>query len=160
MDPVAHHMIAAVVTLLAAGRALSAQQGTRPAAPTRVPVTIALVDRVPTTAGRYVLHRRSELTPHDVILLGRDATAQDLSEALQALLAVRQVDGDTALTSRILRVRPEQPVRARREFPWVPRTFSELRNQPPRNVAGVGTVPAIEIWLPPMHRGRRVSPLP
>lgn len=158
MDSVARHIVAAVLTLMAADWSLSAQQATRPSAPTRVPVTIVLVDQVPMSAGMYVVQRQPKMTPHDVILLRHDATVQDLSEALHTLLAVRQADGDTSSTSRLLRPHPQQPARTRREFPWVPRTFAELRSQRPRTVAGVGTVRAVEVWLPPVRRGRRAPP--
>ena len=113
------------------------------------------MDRVPPSAGRFVIQRRSDIAPHDVILLARDATPHDLSEALHAILAVRQVGGDIPTTSGTMRVRPQQPGRAHIEVAWTPRAMAELRSRRPRAVAGVGTVPALEVWLPPAHASRR-----
>lgn len=120
-------------------------------APTRIPVTIALVDREPSGGETWVIQRRPDIAPNDVILLRSTADAGQLGEAVRTLLVVRQADGDRAVERRTLRIRPEQRQRGGRAFPWVPRVLADLRRAEPREIAGVGTVRAVEIWLPPQH---------
>ncbi len=122
--------------------------------PTRVPVTIVLVDRLPQSDAPFVIRRRPDLAPHDLILLRTDATADHLSDAVGSLLVVRQAGGDTASSPATLRMRPRSAHARgeRRAFPWVPRVLADLRRAEVREVAGIGRVRAVEIWLPPQRR--------
>lgn len=138
--------LVAALTLLPA----SGAGQTSTAAPTRVPVTIALVERLPQPGAPFVLLRRPNAAPRDVILLpAAAADAKLLSEAVQMLLVARQMGGDTATKAATLRVRP-QAGRAspRRVLPWAQRVLVDLHRAQPRAVEGVGTVAAVEIWLP------------
>jgi len=139
--------------LLLLPAANSAQQ-TAGGKPTRVPVTVALVDDLTPSGVPFVIQRRPDLAPHDVILLRADATADQLSDAVRSLLVVRQAGGDTALSPATLRMRPRgpQPRGERRALPWVPRVFADLRRAEHRDIAGIGRVRAVEIWLPPQRR--------
>jgi hypothetical protein len=118
--------------LLLLPAANSAQQ-TAGGKPTRVPVTVALVDDLTPSGVPFVIQRRPDLAPHDVILLRADATADQLSDAVRSLLVVRQAGGDTALSPATRRMRPRgpQPRGERRALPWVPRVFADGVDVPP-----------------------------
>lgn len=149
-------LLAAVLLLWAGTASLPAQQRGAPRGPARVPVTVVLGDSLPRTDAPFVVQRRPDLRPRDVILLRRDATGEDLSEAVRTLLVVRQADGDTATRAATLRMRPGQARRGTpREFPWAGRVLAELRGAGAREVAGIGRVRAVEIWLPPQRRRAR-----
>jgi hypothetical protein len=115
----------------------------------RVPVTIALVDSIAQSTAPFVLVRRADVGPNDVILLRTGADAQQLSAAINALLVARQASGDRPVTTGTFRVRPRQNVRtARRVLPWVPRVLADLRRASRQSIPGVGSYPAVVIWLP------------
>lgn len=127
-----------------------AQQADQPSRPTRVPVTVALID-APTDAPFRVL-RRVSVAPRDVILLRRGGNADDLSGAVHQLLLIRRLQGDTAQNSGVMRLnRPRESRHEVRRYPWATRVLDDLQSAPHRLVAGVGIVPAVEIWLPPQH---------
>jgi len=117
--------------------------------PGRVPVTIALVDSIAQPNAPFVIVRRADVAPNDVILLRTGADAQHLSEAINALLVARQASGDRPATTGTFRVRPRQNVRtARRGLPWAPRVLADLRRATRQTIPGLGTYPAVVIWLP------------
>jgi hypothetical protein len=90
--------------------------------------------------------------PHDVILLPRTATADDLSDAIGDLLAARRVQGDTAHPTGLIRIRRTQTPRSHpRRYPWAGRVFTDLRTAPLVEVSGVGRVRELTIWLPPQR---------
>jgi hypothetical protein len=124
--------------------------------PTRVPVTVAVVERLP--AGNtepFLILRRADLDPRDVILLtSASADGRRLSSAVEQLLMNRAVRGDTAARTSAVRVRRRQPQAERPELPWAERVLREVRRAEPRLVAGVGVVRAIQIWLPPARPAR------
>lgn len=138
---------------------LQAQQTDGGSRRPRVPVTLALVDTLAGEAPFRIL-RRANVAPYDVILLRAGADSAVLSAAVQDLLSIRQLQGDTASTGAgALRVRrpnraPGQRVRM---LPWARRVIDDLRSADRQTVAGVGSVPAVQIWLPP-QRGRRPAP--
>lgn len=143
-------LLPAAMLLAAVAGSLSAQQdGSRQRAARRVPVTVVLVDRLPNTDAAFLVQRRPELRPHDVILLRSDATAATLDQAVRTLLTARQISGDSARTRVTTRMRPQQQARAaRREFPWVGRVLADLRKAGRTDVPGLGRVRSVEIWLP------------
>lgn len=146
-------LIAVALIFAASACPAMAQQNAVPRAPTRVPVTIALVEGALPENEAWVVQRRPGASPGDVILLRSTVDAGQLAEAVRTLLAVRQADGDRPTVGRTLRIRPQQRQRgAPREIPWIPRVWADLRRAEPREVAGVGTVRAVDIWLPPQHR--------
>lgn len=125
-------------------------QAVRP--PTRVPVTVALVERLP-DGGVFQIRRRADVAPLDVILLRADADAANLSEAIRTLLLARAQGGDTTRTPQTLRLRLE-PGRHTMELPWALRVLTDLQRAGTREIPGVGVVRAVEIWLPPQRRSR------
>lgn len=138
------------------GATVQAQQGNGARGPTRVPVTLALTDTLPAAAPFRIL-RRADLDPRDVIVLRRGADSLALSAAVEQLLLMRQLQGDTATTSGMVRVRARDSAgRAPRTLPWARRVVDDLHRAPPRPVAGVGTLPALVIWLPP-QRARKAQ---
>lgn len=121
---------------------------------TRVSVTIALVERLPVPDAPFVLVRRPDANPGDVILLPAEATAEVLSAALTTLLTVRQTRGDRPEESGIVRlVHGSGQPRPRARLPWAAQVLADLRRAPVRQVEGFGSVPAVEVWLP--RQGRR-----
>src|ERR1044072_6523672 len=146
-------MIALALIFAASPRPAAAQQSATPRAPARVPVTVALVESALPGNESWVVQRRPDVSPADVILLRTTADAGQLAEAVRTLLVIRQADGDRPTVGRTLRIRPRQRHRgAAREIPWIPRVWADLRRAKPREVAGLGTVRAVDIWLPPQHR--------
>jgi len=140
-------LLTAALALLPAHGA--GQTSGAPGAPTRLPVTVALVERLPVPDAPFVVLRRTDVAPRDVILLPASADARLLSEAVQMLLVARQVGGDSARSNATLRVRPQSGrTSPRRVFPWAQRVLSDLQRADSRPLDGVGFVPAVEIWLP------------
>ncbi len=124
--------------------------------PTRVPVTIVLADRVEGDAP-FVLVRRTDVSPRDVILLRTGADARTLSDAVRALITARSIAGDTATQAAVLRVRPSGGARGRPILPWAPRVLADLQRAERRAVAALGHVRAVEVWLP-ARRSRAPTP--
>ncbi|SOD03031.1 hypothetical protein SAMN05216486_10748 [bacterium JGI 053] len=120
--------------------------------PTRVPVTLVLVDQLPASDGAFRVERR-RVEPRDVILLRSDASRDQLADAIRTLLAIRQMDGDSASRLGAMRMRPHQThAGPHRPFPWSGRVLADLRRAEPQDVAGVGRVRAVRIWLPRQRR--------
>jgi hypothetical protein len=124
--------------------------------PRRVPVTVVMLDTLASGTPFRIL-RRTEVDPRDVIVLRSDADSATLSAAVHELLLIRSVQGDTARSGAggLVRVRPHTraPGRTVRMLPWGRRVVDDVRAAQSRAVAGVGTVRAVQIWLPP-QRGR------
>jgi len=133
---------------------LPAQQG----APNRVPVTLVLVERLTQSGAPFVIERRPDLTPRDIIVMRADATPDQLSDAVRSLLTIRQAGGDTATARGTMRMRPQSVAvggAQRRALPWAARVLSDLQAAAARDIAGIGRVRAVEIWLPAQARGGR-----
>lgn len=148
-------VLLSVLLLPSADAMLHSQQA--PTRPTRVPVTLAMVDGTLTGGESYRILRRADQSPHDLLLLRSDADVAVLSGAIENLLLIRAQTGDTARVSGTTRIRrsvggPERPSRV---LPWAGRVLNDLRRAQPRPVAGVGTVPTVEVWLPPQAGRRR-----
>jgi hypothetical protein len=121
-----------------------------------VPVTVALVERLPYPAAPFIILRQS--TGSDYIILPRDADAALLTDAVNALLLARQRGGDRATADAVLRVRAPDHARGSRPLPWVARVLADLQRAPRRNVPTVGQAPAVQIWLPRQHPQRATVP--
>lgn len=146
-------IVFSLVALMFGANSAGAQPARASDSPTRVPVTIALVEELPHPEAPFVILRRVNEAEHDVILLPADADAQQLSLAIQALLTARSVAGDTAGSPATIRVRPRSgEERAHRQFPWIARVHGDLQRAAHRPIRGVGSVRAVVIWLPPQHR--------
>lgn len=120
----------------------------------RVPVTIALTERVPGSS-RFVVRRLPGATHRDVIMLRPDATAAELTEAVNAMLTARRAEGDVPSVNRTVRVRPQGANRGqRKDFPWGAKVLADVREASPSEVRGLGKVRAIQIWLPRQSQNR------
>ncbi|HEU4453734.1 MAG TPA: hypothetical protein VFR81_11775 [Longimicrobium sp.] len=139
-------LFAAVLLLPVCGAGQAARAS---GAPTRVPVTVVLVERLPVPGTPFVVQRRPGAAQRDVILLPAGADARLFSEAVQMLLVARQAGGDTPVRGATMRVRPQRgrntPLRV---LPWVQRVLNDLQRAEARPVEGIGEVQAVEIWLP------------
>ena len=128
---------------------LSAQQELGKRVARRVPVTIMLVEETPVPGESFVIMRRPSVPPHDLILLSKDANAAHLSDAIRSLLTARAVEGDTAIRSSTMRMRPHSwPAESHARFPWTGRVLADLRTAPTKEISGVAKARAVEIWLP------------
>jgi hypothetical protein len=145
---------------LGTGAATAQQEHASERRPMRVPVTIVLMDTTAQVPGYRIL-RRADEAPYDVILLRGRADAVTLSDAVSDLLLVRMAQGDTATSTapvRVRRARADAGAQRVPRFPWAERVVNDLWRAEPREVQGIGTVRAVEIWLPPQH-GRGAPPL-
>jgi hypothetical protein len=153
---------AVALVLLIASPALEAQERRRSpmyeqaVSSSRVPVTVALVDALPVPGVSALIVRRpiasaSDGAAHDVILLRRDAaSAQELSRAIDDLLAIRAQTGDASPVRLLVRVQPgsAQGRRGQPPFPWAERVVADLRRAPLQQVDEFGRLPARRIFLP------------
>lgn len=140
----------ALLALLAGADPAEAQAGSaRGRAPTRIPVTVALVDELPAAQTPFALLRRSAAEGGDVILVPASADAGVLSDAVRALLAVRSHQGDQGAEGGMLRVTARTSRRP--ALPWAARVLGDARRTPPQALSGVGTARSVVIWLPPQR---------
>lgn len=146
--PIRILLVAAVLGAALPWRDAAAQEprGSR----ARVPALVAISPELHGTEARFRLARFGGDAPRDVILLAPDADAAVLTHAVEALLAVRRHSGDAAASDAMLRT-PERP-RAR-VLPWAARVLQDVRAAAPRQIPGVGRLPAVQIWLPAERRG-------
>jgi hypothetical protein len=151
MKPSIRLLLAAVVAFTPA--VLTAQR-TGTGAPTRVPLTVALVSELPRPGAAYEIQRRTTGNDRDVVLLLNTATPEQLSDAVRGVLTARQAGGDTATEAGTFRVRPHNGP-ARTVLPWASRVLADLRDAHVRDVPGVGRVRAVRIWLPSQRAGAR-----
>jgi hypothetical protein len=141
----------AVVAMSLTTSGVTAQANHSAQRPTRVPVTVVLLDG---NADEPFRIDRRLTEPRDVIALRADATKDDLANAVRALLVIRQVGGDTAIQAARMRMRPHpgQALVAQRAIPWAGRVFADLRRAEPQSIPGVGRLRAVRIWLPAQHQ--------
>ena len=128
----------------------------------RVPVTIAFSDVLPSGTSGAAILRRTQLEPHDVILLRRDASPDLLSAAVFTLLATREVEGDTARADATVRVGATHGPKAweSRMLPKMANTLRLLQRATPRSIAGVGVVKAYDAYLLPHALRGKMSASP
>ncbi|HEY0018572.1 MAG TPA: hypothetical protein VGC13_19855 [Longimicrobium sp.] len=127
-----------------------------PRTPSRVPVTVALVEQLPYPDAPFIILRQS--AGSDYILLPADADAALLTDAVNALLLARQRGGDRATADAVLRAQVPERVRGARPLPWVARVLADLRSAPRRSLPRVGQAPAVQIWLPRQNRPQPAPP--
>lgn len=150
MKPAVRRM--ALLALLAGAVPAEGQaQGGNPGrpTPTRIPVTVALVDELPASQAPFALLRRSANEGGDVIIVPASADADLLSDAVRALLTVRRHQGDQASQRGVLRVTAR--TNRRPALPWAVRVLADARRTAPQALDGVGTARSITIWLPPQR---------
>lgn len=148
----------AVLLFFVAGQSSAHAQApqSEPGRPSRVPVTVALVERLPYPDAPFIILR--QVTGGDYILVPADADAALLTDAVNALLMARQRGGDRASADAVLRVRAPERVRGARPLPWVARVLTDLRSARPSAVPSVGQAPAVRIWLPRQFRPQPTPP--
>jgi hypothetical protein len=121
----------------------------------RVPATVVFVDSLPVSGVPFVVNRRPDLSPADLIVLRSSATPAEFSDAVRSLLTARQAGGDLPIGAAIVRMRPHQRLQGTRPpFPWTARVLADLRGATPRAIPGLGIVRAVDIWLPRQARAR------
>jgi hypothetical protein len=148
-------MIGAVlipVCLLSAGSAAglgaqstSGQLGGQAA--TRAVTVVMVQDARYGTAPAVILRRTGSEPQNVVILRAGQADARDLSGAL---LGIAAADGNPSPDGRtdgegLYRVTAAQPDAV---FPWAARVIEYLGRADAREVSGIGTYPALKIWIP------------
>jgi hypothetical protein len=115
-----------------------------------IPVTL-VAGPSPSRGGRTEVVRRAQRAPRDLVIVDRNATAEDLAAALAVINALRTQFGDS-LTSD-LRARPDV-VRPGKTWDkssyhsWLIQQLVRLRTAEPVDVADFGTVRAVQITLP------------
>jgi len=115
----------------------------------QVPATVAMVDSLPIPGVPFVVQRRPDQMPRDLILVRASATPDELSDAVWTLLTARLADGDYPATRAMVRMRPQQhSPAARKQFPGTPGILARLRKANPRAIEGIGNARAVAIWLP------------
>lgn len=122
--------------------------------------TAVLVDDLPSPQQRYeaLILRQGVADGGDVVILRRStANGRLLDEAVRALLHDRAIRGtafrsrDGRSVSRItlgVRGKPAPAGWGNRMIPLAQRIVDSLFRAPPRTIAGVGNVPAVEFYLP------------
>jgi hypothetical protein len=145
-----------MATLLGAGSAdrVAAQTGNRENGHgTRVAVTLAQSEGALDGRARFLIIRTPGNARPDIILLPADSDENDFSEAVRSLLITRRRSGDEPVENAMLRSPGARQVRERSsELPWATRVLRDLRIAPMRRIQSVGTVRALEIWLPRQSR--------
>jgi hypothetical protein len=134
-----------------------AQQSTPNRRIDRVPVVIAISDSLLGDSTPVMIVRRANVAPHDVIVVHSDVDRQRLSDVVLELLTIRGITGDTVTRSAMMRLQrgSERQTHARPELPWAQRVVEDLRRAAAMDIPGFGTLPAVQIWLPPQGRGVR-----
>jgi hypothetical protein len=118
-----------------------------PATTQEITAVVVIVDKLPLTDAQFVIQRRPNLIPHDVILVPRNVDERTLSDAIRALATARFAGGDRPVAAATIRQRSgtEKP---RAPFPHAVRLVRALRAAKPGNVAGIGVAKFIVISLP------------
>ena len=105
----------------------------------------------PSRGGRTEVVRRAQRAPRDVVIVDKNATAEDLAAAFAMINALRTQFGDS-LTSD-LRARPDV-VRPGKKWDrsdyhsWLIEQLARLRSAKPADFLEFGTVRAVQITLP------------
>jgi len=108
----------------------------------------------PSRGGRTEVVRRAQRVPRDVVIVDKNATAEDLAASLAMINALRSRFGDS-LTSDF-RARPEVvrpgPTWQKSSYrSWLVQQLVRLRSAAPAEFADLGTVRAVQITLPASH---------
>lgn len=110
----------------------------------------------PSRGGQVEVVRRVQRTPRNLVLVDRNATAEDLAGALAMITALRAQYGDTLTTD--VRARPETvrpgPNWQRSAYrTWLVAQLVRLRAAPEGRVSDLGIVKAVQITLPAPSSG-------
>lgn len=105
----------------------------------------------PSRGGRVEVVRRAQRAPRNLVLVDRNATAEDLAGALAMVTALRTQYGDTLASD--IRARPEAvrpgPNWQRSAYrTWLVAQLARLRAAPDGRVSDLGIVKAVQVTLP------------
>jgi hypothetical protein len=143
----------ALVALLTYASADASAQATKPKHKfNRISAGVVLADNFPFANQAFVVQRRPDSDPGDIIVLRKGASAADLSEAVRGLLVTRQFKGDFPTKATTVRVRPQNRVTARKEFAWAGRVLRDVEKAEKKAIKGVGNGRMVVIKLPSQAR--------
>lgn len=105
----------------------------------------------PSKGGRTEVIRQANRAPRNIVIVHKNANADDLAAALATLNALRQQDGDKLTTD--YRARTERvrwgPKWANSEYrKWLVEQLARLKKAAPVVVGDLGRVQAVDITLP------------
>jgi hypothetical protein len=106
---------------------------------------------VPSKGGRTEVIRQANRYPQNLVIIDKNANADDLAAALATINALRDQDGDNLTND--FRVRTEQvkhgPKWAKSEYrKWLGDQLSRLKKARPSRLGDMGVVQAVDITLP------------
>jgi hypothetical protein len=120
------------------------------------PVTVAVQGTLGVDGASAIIVRRSQLEPHDVILLGdSDATVEALGGAVRELVKARAKDGDIPTHDDRIVVRSRGVPRnwlANGADAYATQQLAAARNGAPMTIPGLGQLRAFEIMVPPSKK--------
>ena len=108
----------------------------------------------PSKGGRTEVVRRAQRAPRDVVIIDRNATADDLAAALTMISALRTQFGDSLSSDFRARpdvVRPGPTWEKSNYRSWLVQQLVRLRTASPAELADFGIVRAVQITLPAPH---------
>ena|SRR5688500_6310130 len=123
-------------------------------------VRVTLIAGVsPARGGRVEVVRRADRAPREVVIVDKNATAEDLAAALAMIDALRTQFGDSLTADFRARpdvIRPGPKWQNSSYRSWLVEQLVRLRTASPVALADLGTVRAVQITLPP-PRGKITS---
>ena len=139
--------IMAFAGLVCAALPVSAQQS----APLGSALVTLIAGTTPSRGGRTEVVRRAKRTPQNLVIVDRNATAEDLAAALATINVLRVEHGDTLTTD--FRVRPESvrpgPSWQKSAYrTWLVQQLVRLRTASQGTFPGIGVVRSVQITLP------------
>ena len=138
------------ILLILAMLALAPGAGAQPSQLAAIPVTL-IAGPSPSKGGRAEVVRRAQRAPRDVVIVDKNATAEDLAAALVMINALRTQFGDALTTDLRARpdvVRPGKTWDKSSYHSWLIEQLVRLRTTKPADFADFGTVRAVQITLP------------
>lgn len=121
-----------------------------PAVSTAARVTL-VAGAAPSRGGRAEVVRRANRSPQNLVILDRNATAEDLAAALAMINALRAEHGDNLTTdfrARADKVRPGPTFDKSAYRAWLIDQLVRLRSAPERQFGELGVVRTVQITLP------------
>ena len=139
--------LALLVGLAGTGPHLAAQPATPPTS-----MRVTLVAGVePSKGGRTEVVRRARVSPNNVVIVDRNATADDLGAALAMLSGLQAQFGDTStfdLRARPEHVRPGPKWESSAYRKWLHEQLLRLRRAGMSELTGFGAVQSVQITVP------------
>ena len=140
--------VLAAVALTVAVATPVGSQAPNPLGTTRVTL---MSGPAPTRGGHTEVVRQASRTPRNLVIVDRNATAEDLAAALALLDALRLRQGDSLSADfrarpRSSRMAPTWQASAYRQ--WLVEQLVRLRRAPERQVTSYGLARTVEITLP------------